>query len=99
MTDDGSGHAINIPSFLINHKTAKAFEKFYREGHRIMLRVELEIKKKDDVPVVDIWFSTPFDLHAAQLRSIADKLSKIETSIQINLHANLKSCLSCPIEE
>ena len=37
MSDDGSGHSINIPSFFINKKTADAFNNSYQDGDHIII--------------------------------------------------------------
>ena len=37
MSDDGSGHSINIPSFFINKKTSDAFEESYANGDHIII--------------------------------------------------------------
>ena len=62
MSDDGSGHTINIPSFLIRSETAEAFKFSYEKGDRIIIKVQIETAKSNDVSEVDLWQSTPFDL-------------------------------------
>ena len=37
MSDDGSGHSINIPSFFIDKKTSDAFEESYKHGDHIII--------------------------------------------------------------
>lgn len=42
MTDDGSGHSINIPSFLIRKDAAEELKSTYNEGVPIILKVSIE---------------------------------------------------------
>lgn len=42
MSDDGSGHSINIPSFFIRKHTADAFTEVYGEGSPIIVKVTIE---------------------------------------------------------
>ena len=42
MSDDGSGHSINIPSFLIRKDAADAFKETYESGRPIVIKVEIE---------------------------------------------------------
>ena len=42
MSDDGSGHSINIPSFFISKQTANAFKNSYAAGERIIIKVQIE---------------------------------------------------------
>ena len=71
MSDDGSGHSINIPSFLIRQETANAFKKSYLAGDRIIIKVLIETEKSDDGTAdIDLWFSTPFDLTTKQLEGL-----------------------------
>ena len=39
MSDDGSGHSVKIPSFLIREQTADAFKESYAKGKHIILKV------------------------------------------------------------
>ena len=41
MSDDGSGHSINIPSFLIDKRTSDAFEESYSHGDHIIIQVKI----------------------------------------------------------
>ena len=62
MSDDGSGHSINIPSFLIREDTYLSFEDSYETGNPIMIKILIEATKKSKFVNVDLWYSTPFDM-------------------------------------
>ena len=47
MSDDGSGHSVNIPSFLIRKVTSDGIFEAYKKEERIILRVEIEAGQKD----------------------------------------------------
>ena len=67
MSDDGSGHSINIPSFFIDKKTSDAFEESYKHGDHIIIQVKIRTAKSNGTAAVDLWYSTPFDLSTKQL--------------------------------
>ena len=45
MSDDGSGHSINIPSFFIRKSASDAFRDEYLQGGTIILKVEIAAPK------------------------------------------------------
>ena len=99
MSDDGSGHSIVIPSFLLREDTAEAFKKFYAEQSSIFLRVSIEFAAKQNTSEVDLWFSTPFDLSLEQLANLRITLPRFDTDLQLHLKIRSKPCLTCPEEE
>lgn len=42
MSDDGSGHSVNIASFLIRKSTADAFKTAYASNERIIIKINIE---------------------------------------------------------
>ena len=42
MSDDGSGHSINIPSFLIQKQAYDHFVDSYDDGDHIIIKVKIE---------------------------------------------------------
>ena len=42
MSDDGSGHSINIPSFLIRKSTAGYIKDAYASSERVIIKVNIE---------------------------------------------------------
>ena len=42
MSDDGSGHSINIPSFMIRKSSADAIKESYSADERIIMRIIIE---------------------------------------------------------
>ena len=96
MADDGSGHSINIPSFLISKYAAQAFKEKFFEGAPIILKVEIDSAPENNVPEIDLWYSTPFDLFPKKLMNLKSSLEKFENRIKINFRARSKRCLFCP---
>ena len=70
MSDDGSGHSINIPSFFINKRTSDAFEKSYSNFEHIIIQVKIRTAQSNNTAAVDLWYSTPFDLTTKQLEDL-----------------------------
>ena len=42
MSDDGSGHSVNIPSYLIRKGTFDGIREAYGKDQRVIFRVEIE---------------------------------------------------------
>ena len=75
MTDDGSGHSINIPSFFVPKNTSEAFQESYKNGDHIIIQVKLETgHSQDGAAVLDLWYSTPFDLDDKMLESLRENI-------------------------
>ena len=47
MSDDGSGHSVNIPSYLIRKSTSDGIMAAYGRDERVILRVEIEAGEVD----------------------------------------------------
>lgn len=55
MSDDGSGHSINIPSFFIRKEAADAFRDSYENGDSIIIKVKIETAQTNSTTTVDLW--------------------------------------------
>lgn len=42
MSDDGSGHSINIPSFFVRKASADAFKTAYAANERVIIKIDIE---------------------------------------------------------
>jgi len=62
MSDDGSGHSINIPSFMIRKSTAEAFKAAYASNERVIIKVDIDLGDEENIAQVALWYSTLFDL-------------------------------------
>jgi len=78
MSDDGSGHSVNIPSYLIRMDTAMAMKEVYELEQRIIIRITIETGGKDENADVMLWYSTPFDLDLNQLESLRDYIPQFD---------------------
>ena len=88
MSDDGSGHSINIPSFLLDKQTSDAFEDSYRNGEHIIIQVKIETAHSangSDGATVDLWYSTPFDLSVRQLKDLRKTIPLFGDHIKFDL--------------
>ena len=99
MSDDGSGHSINIPSFFINKETMDAFEDSYDNGDHIIIQVKIETAHTNNTSQVDLWISTPFDLSVDTLRGLRNQLPLFGDQIQFDVKIKSKPCVFCPVEE
>ena len=63
MTDDGSGHNINIPAFFIRYEDREAIKVMLLRQSHVMLRISIETEMTNDgVADVVLWFSTIHEL-------------------------------------
>ena len=85
MSDDGSGHSINIPSFLLDKQTSDAFEDSYRNGEHIIIQVKIETAHSANGATVDLWYSTPFDLSVRQLKDLRKTIPLFGDHIKFDL--------------
>ena len=74
MSDDGSGHSINIPSFLIQKRSYDSFVDAYEDGNHIIIKVKIETLRTNNTSSVDLWYSTPFDLNVDILEGLRDSI-------------------------
>lgn len=98
MSDDGSGHSINIPSFFIDRKTSDAFKLSYAEHSHIIIKVVIETARSDQV-AVDLWYSTPFDLSTETLNGMRSIIPLYGDNIEFHVNIKSKSCFYCDEEE
>ena len=95
MSDDGSGHSINIPSFLIRKHDSSSIKDSYSQGETVVLKVKIETAQTNSTTSVDLWYSTPFDLSTDALKSLRDSLPRLGDKVQFNLRMRTKPCLFC----
>ena len=99
MSDDGSGHSVNIPSFLIRKNTADAFRTSYENSERVIIRINIETGEPDKTADVTLWYSTPLDLTTEQLEGLRENIPPFDDRIKFLLKLRSKSCINCsPIE-
>lgn len=71
MADDGTGHSINIPSFIIRKKEGDIIKSFAREADKtVYVKAELEIAHPDNRVEYELWYSTSFDLDFDMVREL-----------------------------
>ena len=64
MADDGTGHSINIPSFIIRKRDADAIKAHiaYDRNQSIYIKAELEMAHPDNRVEYEFWYSTILDV-------------------------------------
>ena len=95
MSDDGSGHSVNIPSFFVRKSAGDAFKAAYESGSRIVIKITIETGKLGQTAQVDLWYSTPFDLTLDQLKALETTIPQFGESIKFLLKLRSKPCISC----
>lgn len=95
MSDDGSGHSVNIPSFFIRKMTADAIKAAYKNKERVIIRINIETGQPDETADVTLWYSTPFDLNISQLEGLRANIPPFDTRIKFMLKLRSKSCSFC----
>ena len=73
MADDGTGHSINIPSFIIRKKEADILRENLSNSRNssIYLKAELEMVHPDNRVEYEFWYSTILDIEYWRLYDIA----------------------------
>lgn len=71
MTDDGSGHSINIPSFIIRKKDATIIKATLKDNQKVYIKAELEMAHPDNRVEYELWYSTIIDIDYELLGGIA----------------------------
>ena len=95
MSDDGSGHTINIPSFMLQKQTADAFKQYLNNGHKVLVKILIETATSDNVVTVDLWYSTEFDLTDQILTGLQKYLPKFGDKVIFNPRIKTKGCPLC----
>ena len=96
MSDDGSGHSINIPSYFIRKRTADEFKKVLNEGDTVIVQVKIEATRSEKPPQVILWFSTILDLSEHLLEDLREYLFLLEEKIDLEIKIRTQPCTTCP---
>jgi hypothetical protein len=64
MADDGTGHSINIPSFIIRKKDADKIKKTFSGTvpQNVYIKADLEIVHPDNRVEYELWYSSILDM-------------------------------------
>lgn len=73
MADDGTGHSINIPSFILRKRDGNIIKDtvINNPTKNVYLKAELEISHPDNRVEYELWYSSILDLDYEQLRDMA----------------------------
>lgn len=72
MSDDGTGHSISIPSFIIRKQDADLIKKtILKKEQSVYLKAELEMVHPDNRVEYEFWYSTILDIDFDKLVDLA----------------------------
>ncbi len=71
MADDGSGHSINIPSYIVRKKEGDIIKQYAKkEDGAVYVKAELEIAHPDNRVEYELWYSSSLDLNFDLVRDL-----------------------------
>jgi hypothetical protein len=65
MSDDGSGHTIGIPSFIVPKKVGESLKEFSEEKDPVIIKIKIDLDHREKVSEkadVSLWFADAFEL-------------------------------------
>ena len=72
MTDDGTGHSVNIPSFIVRKKDAEMIKQVVVKGdQKVFIKAGLEMVHPDNRVEYEFWYATILDIDFDKLADIA----------------------------
>ena len=73
MSDDGTGHSINIPSFIIGKKESDLIKAslFKSKDQKVYIKAELELAHPDNRVEYEFWYSSILDIEFDKLVDMA----------------------------
>lgn len=73
MADDGTGHSINIPSFIIRKRDGNIIKSFIINDPEttVYVKAELEMSHPDNRVEYELWYSSILDLDYMQVHDLA----------------------------
>lgn len=73
MSDDGTGHSINIPSFIIGKKESDLIKAslLKSKDQKVYIKAELEVAHPDNRVEYEFWYSTILDIEFDKLVDMA----------------------------
>jgi hypothetical protein len=94
MSDDGSGHTIGIPSFIVPKTVGEALQEFSEDKDPVIIKIKIDIdhtEKATENADVSLWFADAFELKPYQAKSLGKFLGqrldgKIDFDLRLNSH-------------
>lgn len=73
MADDGTGHSINIPAFIVRKKDGNIIKDtlINNPTKTVYLKAEMEIVHPDNRVEYELWYSSILDLNYMQVQDLA----------------------------
>jgi hypothetical protein len=73
MSDDGTGHSINIPSFIIRKKESDMIKAslLKSKDQKVYIKAELELAHPDNRVEYEFWYSSILDIEFDKLVDMA----------------------------
>jgi hypothetical protein len=102
MTDDGSGHSINIPSFILRKKEADAIKKTLeskkKEDQKVYIKAQFEMAHPDNRVEYELWYSSILDVDAETLNQIGTFQSVLSDNALFTPRVLTYACPHCSAE-
>jgi hypothetical protein len=96
MSDDGSGHSINIPSFLIRKQEGDKIKDYIKtKKQNVYLKAELEMVHPDNRVEYEFWYSTILDVEYWRLYDIALYQKALNSHALFTPRILTYSCMTC----
>jgi hypothetical protein len=101
MTDDGTGHSINIPSFIIRKHDAELIKETLlskKDKQSVYIKAGLEMVHPDNRVEYEFWYSTILDLDFDKLADIATFQKVLNKNALFTPRVLTYSCPMCAKE-
>ena len=100
MADDGTGHSINIPSFIIRKKDAKHIKDMLtgKNKQTVYVKANLEIVHPDNRVEYDFYYSSVLDIEYWRLADIAKYQAVLGNDALFTPRILTYSCKACSEE-
>ena len=70
MTDDGSGHSVSIPSFIVRKREADAIKKVLHNQDTVYIKAQFEMSHPDNRVEYELWYSSILDVDGNTLAQL-----------------------------
>ena len=67
MADDGLGHTINIPSFMLRRDVGQAIKEYAVQADEespVVVKISIDVHVSETEAMVDLWYENPFEVTA-----------------------------------
>jgi hypothetical protein len=98
MADDGTGHSINIPSFIIRFNDGNKIKEILNNNKTVYIKNELEMVHPDNRVEYEMWYSTILDFEKWKIYDIANYQRALQNNSLFTPRILTYSCKYCSQE-